>query len=192
MKRILVALFLILSFVICLPSCNDSKVEENPEFARFNEMFNAKFENYTITVSATAINSHLTATETYVVNTVNGERTVAYRIESLNLFEINGDSITVPENFITVTEGVYVGEDAMNSKYDVPEFKFSNTCLTPDIIKSDVLCAYITSLSTFMGLDVPATDAAVIVSVENNAATSIQISYIDSANNYIDITYSFK
>ena len=191
MKRILVALFLILSFVICLPSCT-TEVEENPEFARFNEMFNAKFENYTITVSATAINSHLTATETYVVNTVNGERTVAYRIESLNLFEINGDSITVPENFITVTEGVYVGEDAMNSKYNVPTFKFSNTCLSPEIIKSDVLCAHITSLSTFMGLDVPATDAAVIVSVENNAATSIQISYMDSANNYIDITYSFK
>ena len=190
MKRILVALFLILSFVICLPSCTEV-IEENPEFARFNEMFSTRFENYTITVSATNPDSLLTATETYVVNTVNGERTVAYRIETFNLFEIDGESITVPDNYIAVTEGVYVGEDAMNSKYDVPTFKFSNTCLTPDIIKSDVLCAYITSLNTFMGLNVPATDAAVIVSVRNNVADYIQISYRDSANNYIHITYAF-
>ena len=194
MKRILIALFLVLSIVICLSACNDPtpSIKENPEFAKFNEMFKADFQNYTITVSSTNFEGHNKVTETYVVSTVNGVRKVNYTIEELNLFIVDGDSIIIPDSYMKVTQGVYEGEDALNSKFNVPHFNFSYKYITNDLITSSFFGAEITSLSGFMGLDNDGTGGAFKVSYSNGVAQEIEITYYDSAKNIITITYSFK
>ena len=72
MKRILIALFLVLSLVVCLPAC-DITVEENPEFAKFNQMFATDFENYTISMCTISASNSMINNE-FVVTTENGER----------------------------------------------------------------------------------------------------------------------
>jgi hypothetical protein len=70
MKRILIALFLVFSLLICLTGCPE-KIIENPEFAKFNEMFANGFENYTITVVTSSYNDDF-LNDTYHVTTVDG------------------------------------------------------------------------------------------------------------------------
>ena len=188
MKRILIVIILVLSLVICLPSC-EKKIKENPEFARFNEMFQVTFDNYKINVSSTSINGY-TINDEYTVSTLNGTRTVYYKVETLNEFVCNGDTIEIPENYKTVTQGVYDAETSASSSFDIPKFNFSYKCIKSDVITSDTFSAEITSLVDFMGLDIKVTDAKFNASYSRTYPNSIEISYITKENVTVVITYT--
>ena len=190
MKRILIILILTLSLVFCLPSC-DKKIEENPEFARFNEMFQATFENYQINVSSTSQNGY-TLNDEYIFSTVDGILTVSYTVEELNEFVIDGDSIGIPESYKTVTQGIYTAEESASFAFDIPKFNFSYTCIKSDIITPKTFSADITSLKDFMGLNVNASNAKFNVSYSGNIPNSIEISYITEENVTVVITYTFN
>lgn len=195
MKRILIALFLIFSLVICLPACDmigqDKPIEENPDFAKFNTMLDAKFENYTITVSTTSANNHKVNSK-YVVSTVNGERSVAYTIETINSFVVDGDSITIPDEYNTTSTGVYDSVESANTKFDVPNFNFSYKCIKNDVITHITFNADIISLNDFMGLNVKTTDAEFSLEYSKDALKSIEITYVTENDNTVVITYTFN
>lgn len=195
MKRIIIALFLIFSLVICLPACNivgqDTPIEENPDFAQFNAMFDAKFENYTITVSTTSANK-LEVNSEYVVTTVNGERKVAYVIETLNSFVVDGDTIIIPDSYKTTTTGVYDGDESANTKFDVPHFNFSYKCIKNDVITPITFNADITSLNDFMGLNENVTEAEFSLKYSKDTIKSIEITYVTANENTVVITYTFN
>lgn len=203
MKRILLSLLLIFSVVICLPSCNDVTIEENPEFAKFNAMFEKEFENYTITVDTTSYNGDV-LNDKYVVTTVDGNKSVKYRIETLNEFVVNGDVITAPESYKKVVEGTQNlsinfaplsdTSDITTKPYmncNVPQFNFSYACLENEIITPQSFKADITSLNGFMKLNVKGTDATVMVKFSGEAVNSIEITYLTEAQSTVVITYNF-
>ncbi|MBO5715486.1 MAG: hypothetical protein J6S23_03720 [Clostridia bacterium] len=203
MKRILLVLLLIFSMVICLPSCND-KIEENPEFAKFNAMFEKEFENYTITVDTTSANGDVLNNK-YVVTTVDGNKKVNYRIETLNSFSVDGDNITAPDGYKKIVEGtqnvsITVAPFSNDSDYvtkpymhcAVPKFNFSYTCLNSEIITPISFKANVTSLSKFMSLNVEATDAEVLVEYSGDSVNSIKITYVTEAESTVVIKYTFN
>lgn len=193
MKRILITLFLVLSLVICLPACTKGKVEENPEFAKFNEMFAKTFDDYTITVLTTSYNGDFLS-DKYTVKTVDGVTSVTYRVETLNEFVVEGDMITVPDGYTTVTEGVYNSNTDAEAvrNYTVPKFNFSNKCIGNVYISDSMFSADITSIEGFMGLNLHVTDATVIVTYSENAPASVIISYTTAADSKVIITYTFN
>ena len=189
MKRIIIAIILLISLVICLPSCNG--VKENPEFAKFNEMFDTTFENYKITISTSSKNG-MSVTNEYVVTTLNGQRQVSYKTETLNQFIVNGNSIEIPESYVTVEQGTYDATTSASSSFDVPKFNFSYKCIKSDIMISNTFSADITSLNDFMGLDVNSTDAEFTVLYSEKSPESIEISYVTDEDVTIVILYSFN
>ena len=195
MKRILIALLLIFSLVICLPACDllgqDKPIEENPDFAKFNEMFNATFENYTITVSTTSANGH-NVNSKYVVTTVNGERSVAYTIETINSFVVDGDAITMPDGYKTTSTGVYDSVTSADVKFNVPHFNFSYGCIKNDIITHLTFNADILSLNDFMGLNVNASGAEFSLEYSKDTLKSMEITYVSNDDNTVVITYTFN
>ena len=191
MKRILIALFLVLSLIICLPSCGE-KIEENPDFAKYNEMFNKTFENYTIDVAVTS-SIGLTRTEKYVVTTTDGVRSVSYKIEKLNEIDTSGDTIVLPEGYVSVTEGVYSAEQSANEGFNVPKFYFSYNCLdTREISTYNLYSTGVTSIEKFMGLNVSATNGSVKLIFNKDVVTAIAVSFITESANTVAITYTFN
>ena len=193
MKRILIALFLILSLAICLPACTKGIVEENPAFAQFNEMFANVFDDYTINVSTTSYNGDV-LNDIYIVKTVDGITEVTYREETLNEFVIEGDMITIPDSYKTVTEGVYNSTTDAEAvqQYAIPKFNFSNKFIGNVYISDSMFSADITSLEGFMGLSINVTDATVIVTFSENTPASVIISYTTAAESSVIITYTFN
>ncbi len=191
MKRILIALFLVLSLIICLPSCGE-KIEENPDFAKYNEMFNKTFENYTIDVAVTS-SIGLTRTEKYVVTTTEGVRSVSYKIEKLNEIDTSGDTIVLPEGYVSVTEGVYSAEQSASEGFNVPKFYFSYNCLdTSEISTYNLYSTGVTSIEKFMGLNVSATNGSVKLIFNKDVVTAIAVSFITESANTVAITYTFN
>lgn len=190
MKRILLVFALILSLVICLPACGD-KIEENPEFARFNEMFQASFDNYIITVSSTSASGYQ-LNNLYMITTVDGVRSVSYTVETLNEFNVEGDLIEIPESYKSVEQGTYDAEISASSTFDVPHFNFSYKCIKSDAITPKTFSADITSLAGFMGTSINATEAKFIVFYSDDVPSSIAISYVTEDDVTVLITYTFN
>lgn len=194
MKKIIVALFLILSLVICLPACNENQtVAENPKFEGFNAMFRQSFSNYVIEITTQSANDY-SVSEKYTVTTdENGERSVAYRIEQLNAFEIGENGVIIPNDYKSVSEGVYDSSKSANTRFNVPAFKFSYTCLSKsDVIIGNSYSTEITSLQKFMGVDIAVTNARVNLYYTGNTVKSIEISYVTDAGNNVVLTYTFN
>ena len=196
MKRILIVLLLILSMMICLPACKNNKIEENPEFAKFNTMFEAAFENYTITVDTTSPDGH-ELNDKYTVSTVNGNKTVTYSIETLNLFDISGDAISVPNGYKNVQAGTCDATEFNNVtnkslNLDVPKFQFSYKYINSDMIIPGRVVAKINSLNGFMGLNVEVKEAKLALQYTADVPVSMQITYVTQNGNTVVITYTFN
>ena len=195
MKRILIALFLILSIVICLPACDlfntELPIEENPDFAAFNAMFDKTFDNYTIIVTTTSANNDVLNNK-YVVTTENGVRSVAYVIETLNSFVIEGDKIIAPDSYKTVSAGTYDATTSASEKFNVPKFNFSYRCIANDIITPATFKADIFSLSGFMGLEESVTDAEFRLNYSKENVELIETTYVTENGSTVVISYVFN
>ncbi len=205
MKRILLCLLLIFSMVIFLPSCKDNTIEENPEFAKFNTMFDMAFSNYTITVDTTSKNGCV-INDKYVIATVDGVKTVSYRVEVLNTFNLDDEAITVPDSYKSVYEGTCEADkltpasaiipstsaSASFMNFDVPKFKFSYNYIDNDMIIPGKFMGKITSLDGFMGLNVEASESSFTLEYGVNAPISMQVTYVTNNGNTVVITYTFN
>ena len=195
MKRILIVVLLLISIVICLPSCFDDNtsntptIEENVDFASYNSMFEKEFTDYTIEVSIIGANNEV-INETYNVSLENGVRIVTYRVERLNQFTIEGDQISIPEGYISVEEGIYTEN---TERFNVPKFNFSYTCLgTSDVTLPVSYSTNITDLAKFMGSSIKVTDASVKLEFNGSSAQAISISYVTESENTVSIKYIFN
>lgn len=192
MKKILVALTLVLIIITCLPACGQDKIEENPNFATYNEMFNKRFSNYTIDISTASTNNDV-INEKYIVSEENGIRSVSYSIERLNAFIVEGENITPPDGYKGVSTGVYDRTESASAKFRVPAFYFSYTCLgNKEIAFGGSYSTNITSLEKFMGLKVESSDASLNLSFTEESVTSIEISYVTEFNSTVTIKYTFN
>ena len=131
--------------------------------------------------------------EQYVVTTEDGVRSVTYSIERLNQFEIEGDLIDVPENYVSVTTGEYTPEESKSQGFDVPKFNFSYKYLNnKEVAFTNSYSTGITSVKDFMGLDVNSTNGQVKLEYKGEKVTSISVSFVTEADSTVVITYTFN
>jgi hypothetical protein len=188
MKRIIIALLLVLTLVICLPSCNQTG--KNP-LDTVNTLAQNASGNYTIEIQIASLNGDK-VTERYTVTEVDGTRSVSYRIEKINSFVIDGENITVPDDYMTVNEGVYSVEESASSEFDLPSFNFTTAALSSVITEEGKISASLSSTEDFMGAKLVGTGFTVSVNYTETAITSIVISYVTSFNNNVTVTYTLN
>lgn len=188
----ILSIALILTCLFCFTSCE--LFGKNADLDKLSELIKSQVSDYTVRVSVTSGNG-LTSTEEYTVREVNGARTVSYRIEKLNGFTVNGDTVTPPEEFKTVSEGTLTGADALSPKFDLPSFNFS-----ADVIKNVrvaetaplQLTAELSSLEGFMGKALSGSNATLTVVYTDSAINSISVSYTTDAGNTCTVVYTFN
>lgn len=186
MKNTLKILVLVLVLVICLASCDNNQAHLDT----INGLLQNGYESYSLTV---IVESDIhKVTEEYTVRTENGEKSVDYRIEEINSFEITDDGITAPDEYITVKEGTLSASEIYSTDFSVPSFNFSTGSLKNIGYNNGVLTANVISLSSFMGLAENATNANIAVSFNEQAIEYIMICYTSEAGNNVTITYAFN
>ena len=156
--------------------------------------FSNTANSYTIQICVTSPAGNK-VTETYAV-TVNGaEQTIDYRIEEINTITVNGDSITVPENYATVTEGTLHATADSQSPYSIPSFKFSDSVLKnftaaasgyPRSFSADVVNA-----KDFMGRELNGRDITISGSFTASSCEEIVVAYKTASGNTVTVSYSF-
>lgn len=196
MKRIFIALFLVLSFVICLPSCFNT--QENADFEKFNEMLNIAFDNYQITVLTSSPNGYV-LNNSYNIKSIDGVSKIEYHVETLNEFTLENGNNIIPNGYKTVSEGVC--ENAQNTPgldlYYNPHFKLSSDSISSYTVTPELFSAQIASLSGFMGLDKGldegyVSSANLSISYSENRVNSLEITYVTHIGNTVVITYTFN
>lgn len=189
MKKIILALFVIFSLVIALPSCNFGVDDSNPDFDLLNDLCNKDFSSYTIKVAIEYANGGA-LNEQYDVTVVEGVKNVNYKVERFSGFDTNGDSISVPGNYVTTTEGTLTSSEA--DEYALPEFNFSYKTLGSDMVVGRTLKANIVSLKGFAGIDMSISNGSVKVEYTSSAVNNVAITFDTDSGNTVTVTYIFN
>ncbi len=193
MKRIIISLILVFSFIICLPAC--SLLSGNAEiYEKFNN-FSSNVNKYTIEIQVTSPNGNM-VNETYQVIVEGTTRTVNYLIEKINTITVDGNNITVPEDYIDVTEGTAQETVGSQDAYALPTFKFSDLALKnferdttsfPYKFSADVI-----STKSFMGVDLDANDITLTGAYLVTNFSYITLSYTTENGNTVTVTYTYN
>lgn len=191
MKRIIIALILVVSTLLCLSSCDKTDIDIARE--QLDTLAQKEYNHYTIEMTVDSPNGYK-ITEKYTVKIENGARTVDYRTEKINSFTINGDSISIPEEYMTVTEGTLVNEEVLPTDFSVPKFDFLNDTLRNCLVEDGGtrLTATILSTNNFMGKDLTADNANLEVSYSADTLNYVIVSYTSSSGNSITLKYIFE
>lgn len=194
MKKIIIALTLILAMILCLPSCNNSN-EYSKDIETLNTLASNSVKSYTIEIKIVSTEGEK-ITELYTVKETNGERTVKYRIERLNGFIVDGDNITFPDEYMTVTEGTLDAIESANEKYVFPSFNFSTDNLTVTKLSDhgtyNSMQANVKSIESFTGGSIDGRDAQIIVKYDAYQISSVALSFVSASGNTTTITYTVK
>lgn len=146
MKNTIKALVLVLTFVICLSSCvTETLTAAEQKLATLAEIIGADHDSYTISVEVKGADSHV-VTSTYNVRTENGVKVADYRTEKINSFVIDNGTVTVPDSYMSVTEGTLSGNDV-----PVPKFDFSGDSVKDILDANGIVSGSITSFESFCG-----------------------------------------
>lgn len=188
MKRTIISLMLILSFVICLCACAPSN--ENDVYDLFNG-FSNNLNKYTIEICVNSPSGNK-VTETYDVTVEGTSRTVNYRIEKLNTITVDGDKITVPENSVTTDEGTLHTAVGGQDTYALPAFKFSDSALKNFQKNGETFSADVVSAKEFMGVDLNSADIKLSGRFLDTGFAYVVLSYTTESGNSITVTYTYK
>ena len=192
MKRTILSLMLVFSLIICLCGCVSSDNQEI--YDRFNG-FSKDVSKYSIEICVTSPSGNK-VTETYDVTVEGASRTVNYRIEKLNTITVDGDEITVPEDYVSVSQGTLHSAAEGQDTYALPNFQFSdralenfkrNTASFPYSFSADVV-----SLKDFMGIDLNATDITLTGGYLISNFSYITVAYATANGNTVTVTYTYK
>lgn len=193
MKRTILSLILAFSFVICLFGCASSS-EHQEIYDRFNG-FSKEVAKYSIEICVKSPSGNK-VTETYDVTVEGTSRTVDYRIEKLNTITVDGDKITVPEDYVSVSQGTLHTAAESQDTYALPAFQFSDRAL--ENFKRDTgsfpyqFSADVISIKDFMGIDLDATNITLSGGYLASNFSYITIAYTTANGNSVTVTYTYK
>ena len=194
MKKIIIALILVMALIVCLPSC-DSSNKYNEDLNTLNSLASIGAKSYTINIKVNSPEGE-SITEIYTVKYTNDTRIVSYKTEKLNGFIIDGENISAPNEYITVAEGTLDATESANAKYAFPSFNFTKKAISVNKVSNHgtyrTMQAKINSLHEFTGGSLEGSDASLTVKYDNYQITSIVISYVTSSGNTTTITYTVK
>lgn len=192
MKKIIIAFVLIFSIVLCLSSCDEpAQTDNEAEMNNLNAMAAIDYSVYSIEINVKSTFGN-EVTEKYSVIDVNDSKTVRYHIERLNSFAVNGDTVTVPDEYKTVSSGTLDASESNNTKYALPTFNFSSETISVNTIYDEdgvrVLEGSIISPVGFIGSDINGTNIQVSVQFTEKYLKKIVITY-ENGDSFTTITY---
>lgn len=192
MKKIIIAFVLIFSIVLCLSSCDEpAQTDNEAEMNNLNAMAAIDYSVYSIEINVKSTFGN-EVTEKYSVIDVNDSKTVRYHIERLNSFAVNGDTVTVPDEYKTVSSGTLEASESNNAKYALPTFNFSSETISVNTIYDEdgirVLEGSIISPVGFIGSDINGTNIQVSVQFTEKYLEKIVITY-ENGDSFTTITY---
>lgn len=190
MKKIIASLLLICSMLICLPSCGNN-TEADKALKKLDTLAKNPSTDYYITIE---VKNKLgeKITEQYDVSFFYVKRMVDYRIERLNSFTVDGESIIAPDEYKTVTVGSYDLETSAEARFDLPAFSFTDKALKDYKLEYGVFTAIIADPIEFFGKDLDCKDATLTVSYTESKINTVSISYKAESGNVTTITYTIK
>ena len=199
MKRIIIAILLVCILITPLVACDtqtttkpqNEPTPENPKLVKLNELAEKLEGDFVIDIFVSSTNGHILS-EKYTVTTVDGKTNVDAMIERINGFIIEGDVITPPDSYSTVTTKTLTDEEIEKGNFDIPAFSFKSSNLSSVVSTKDATTAKVSSIKSFLGISITGKDAKIVVTHTDDAISSVEISYVTPQNNNVTITYTFN
>ena len=195
MKRIIIALTLILSLTICLVGCNGggttttpSSAETDPVLKQMNDLFDKDFVRYQIGIDTINPNGEKLTT-LYSVSNMGMVRVINYSIDKLNEIEIENGVITLPTEYKTTHTGTLDAVTSANDEYDLPSFNFSKECFSTYSLKDNKFTAIVTSTELFMGENLGVNYANLTVEFGDESGIVLSLSYKTYYGNTVTLYY---
>ena len=203
MKRKLIVFCLVAALALgamCLTACDDKLANQ---LHTINVLMRAEHSYTKLSVSTT--NGGVTLNAQYTLTKQGDSTNVAYEIEQLSEFGVNGDTVTIPNGFktnvtgtavynngsIVSVDGVTISPQVIQDVMDltvmfrVPYFK--NVLSTKTSFKAEV-----TDPQGFMNNDsFDATDMNVYVTYTSKSIVSLTIDYTTSGGVAVKLDYAF-
>lgn len=194
MKKKILSILCVIAAVLSLCACVNQNDAEEAVLNNLNSYAAEHFESYTIRIE-TANRNGGKVTEYHSVSVVEGVRNVSSRIEKINPFTIDGDTITAPEEYMTVSETTFTVNEGESTAFGLPGFRFNRDSLSN--VKCDtksypyVLTADVTSTAAFMQNSIDGSNFKLEVEYVTGALYSLQLRYTTESGNNVTVTYTF-
>lgn len=190
MKRIIIVLSVLLIALLCFSSCNNN-VETDPTFIKLNELAQKEDNNYTLSITIEGSNGHTTK-NTFTVTEEGGNLSVYKKTETINKFDIVNGTVTYPDSYITEKEDYLTSAELKYRDYTLPSFNFSSNSIESYYEAYSSLNGRIKSIEALAGYDIDATDARVKVVYNDEAISSITITYVSAEGSNVTIEYTLN
>lgn len=196
MKKIVFVVVILLLAIFCLTSCD----QQPTQYDLLNEMVSKSYSQVVINVKV-ANSGETNGLESSIKCTkVNDSKLMEYRLQEYAKFDVDGDTITAPNEQIVTKSGTVVVENGNTTSqtgdqvnYDFANvgelnFNFSKSCLSNSLVDARNFSADVTNVALFLGKDIPgATNVKVLVDIKTY--NTITLSYTTNGSD-VTITYT--
>lgn len=199
-KRLVIFVALLLAFtIVILCSCSGTD-------AKLNKLVKKSYDYVRLTITTDnegiVLNSVYTATKAD-----DGNVRVSYSYQTLNIIDMNGTSIMLPEGRITTYRGTAVinvkrnnatvtsSGDELNlnlKQITANNLKFKSKNFSDIQEENGYFYAKINDFSQFLGTTIIGSDASVSVMYSNDALISLIITYINESGSVITASYQYQ
>lgn len=175
MKKIIYIILVLILATLCFASC-----QQTSDFDKLNEMAYADHSQVSIGITVTKSGETQSLVHNIVVLYLNETtKHVAYTLQEYALFDIEGDTITIPSQQIITKNGAVTLENGKATDvtgdqvdYDfssvgLPGMNFNDVCLENFKTENGTFSADISNMTLFLGKNIPnATNAKVYVNMQ--------------------------
>ena len=195
MKKKILSILCVIAMVFSLCACLDQNAAEEALLKNLNSYAAERYESYTIKIE-TANRNGGKVTEYHSVTVIDGIRNVNSRFEKINPFTIDGDTITAPEEYMTVSETTFTVSESESTAFGLPCFRFDRDALSNVKLDDEsypyVLTADVTSTAAFMQNSIDGSNFKLEVEYVTGALYSLQLRYKTESGNNVTVTYTFS
>jgi hypothetical protein len=194
MKKTIVSILCIMAVLLSLSACGNQNGAEDALLTSLTGYAAESFDSYTIQIEAADRNGSK-VTQTHTVTVADGVRNVHILTEKINPFIVDGDNITSPEEYMTVTAETCTVNVSESNAFALPSFQFNQDSLTnikldtesyPYVLKADVV-----STEALMQDDIAGTDFKLEIEYITGSLYAVELRYITENGNKMTVTYTF-
>lgn len=198
MKKFLMVGAMVLTGTLAMTGC--SSVSKT--YKTLNELAQKDYASISLSVTTTLDGETLRGT--YTSKAASNGYSVEYSYEKLNSFEVDGDSITVPDEYKTTCSGSLTLVSGEITEQQGDPFVFETTLLTASKlyfqaeiftdVKTDsktTFSAKVTSIGSFCGKSLSVSDMTIEVKYAKKNLETIEITYKADGGAQVVLNYTF-
>ena len=194
MKTKILSVLCVIAAVLSLCACGQQNAAEDALLRELNGYASERYDSYTIKIE-TADRNGGKVTELHSITVNNGLRYVESRFEEINSFTIDGDTVTAPEEYMTVRETTSTVNESESTAFGLPIFQLDRDSLKNIKIDKDsypyVLTADVISTASLMQNSIDGTNFKIEIEYVTGSLYSLQLRYKTDNGNNVTVTYTF-